>query len=141
MENTSQAAPRKQHLFHRLFWFGVGGLISVMLNWGPFEWLKHSGMAEWLANALSLTFATLLMAWWNYHVNFDTDHHFHECLPRYLGSLIVCAFISYLLTLTGVKSIGHTPLLRFLVFFFVQGFISIPKFLLYHYWVYPQTKA
>jgi hypothetical protein len=133
--------PEKQTLVHRLFWFGIGGLISVMLNWGPFRWLKHSGMTEPLAIALSLSFATVLMAIWNYHINFKTDSHFHECLPRYLGSLIVCALISYALTLTGVKSIGQTGFSSFLVFFFVQGFISIPKFLLYHYWVYPQTKA
>jgi len=134
-------APQKQHIHHRLFWFGIGGLISVLLNWGPFEWLRHSGMAESLANALSLAFATVLMALWNYHINFKTSAQFHECLPRYLGSLIVCALISYILTLSGVKTIGQSSaVLRFVIFFFVQGFISIPKFLLYHYWVYPQAK-
>src|SRR5687768_6970440 len=50
------APPAKQPLISRLFWFGVGGGFSVLLNIGPFHWLRtHAGLSDGAALAISLT--------------------------------------------------------------------------------------
>lgn len=130
---------QKQSIVSRVFWFGVGGLLSVGLNFGPFEFLTHrAGLPNWAALAISLTFVTALFSVWNYYLNFRTARRWRDCLPRYLSALAVCWFISYLLTLTGIKEWGTTRFLRLLIFFFVQSGVSVVKFALYHYWVYPR---
>lgn len=131
--------PEKQPITSRIFWYVVGGLLSVCLNFAPFEWLTaRAGLPNWMALAMSLTFVTALFSIWNYHINFRTHRNFFDCLPRYLAALGTCWLISYLLTLTGIKQFGTTRVLRFLVFFFVQSGVSLIKFALYHYWVYPR---
>ena len=128
-----------QSFVSRIFWFGVGGVLSVCLNFGPFEWLTtRAGLQNWVALAISLTFVTALFSIWNYYLNFRTTRRWRDCLPRYLAALAVCWMISYLLTLTGIKEWGTSRILRLLIFFCVQSGVSILKFALYHYWVYPQ---
>ena len=129
----------KQSFGSRVFWFGVGGALSVCLNFGPFEWLTgRGGLPNWAALAISLTFVTALFSVWNYHINFRTARRWRDCLPRYLGALTACWMISYLLTLTGIKELGGSRFSRLLIFFFVQSGVSLVKFALYHYWVYPR---
>jgi len=129
----------RQSFISRILWFGVGGVASVCLNFGPFEWLTtRAGVPNWAALAISLTFVTALFSVWNYHINFRTVRRWRDCLPRYLGALAACWLISYLLTLTGIREWGTSRISRLLVFFFVQSGVSILKFGLYHYWVYPQ---
>jgi putative flippase GtrA len=129
----------KQSFISRIFWFGVGGVASVCLNFGPFEWLTtRAGVPNWAALAISLTCVTALFSVWNYYINFRTVRRWRDCLPRYLGALATCWLISYLLTLAGIKEWGASRICRLLVFFSVQSGVSIVKFGLYHYWVYPQ---
>jgi len=129
---------KSQSLASRLFWFVVGGVLSVCLNFGPFEWMTHAGLPNWAALAISLTFVTTLFSIWNYQLNFRTSRRFRDCLPRYLGALALCWLVSYLLTLSGIREFGTTRLVRFLIFFFVQSGVSVIKFSLYHFWVYPR---
>ncbi|MEI6033761.1 MAG: GtrA family protein [Verrucomicrobiae bacterium] len=131
-----------QPFISRVFWFAVGGVLSVCLNFGPFEWLtSRAGLPNWAALAISLTFVTALFSVWNYHINFRTARRWRDCLPRYLAALGACWLISYLLTLTGIKEWGITRLSRFTIFFSVQSGVSIVKFVLYHYWVYPRHSS
>jgi len=131
-----------QSLPERLGWFLVGGLLSVSLNYGPFEFLRSvAHLPEWAALAISLTIATTVFAIWNYKVNFRTGSGFGECLPRYLAALLVCTGISYLITLTGIKHWGQGKVMAFLIMFTVQTGVAGLKFVLYHKWVYPSARA
>lgn len=133
------SSPPKQSIVSRLFWFGVGGFISVAINWSIY-FVFHYQLAwpKWVALAISLTTVTVVFSLWNYFINFRTGREFHECMVRYLAAVGFCYVLNYGIALTGIKQIGHTKLLEFLVLTVVQVLVSGVKFLLYHHWVYPR---
>lgn len=132
----------RQTLLARLFWFGVGGAFSVMLNLGPFHWLRHGGgLPDAAALAISLAAVTVIFAIWNYRVNFRTHRGWGECLPRYLAALAFCFALTYGLSLAGMGRWGKTDGLDYAIVAACQVAVSGVKFLLYHRWVYPRPDA
>jgi putative flippase GtrA len=132
------AAP--QSIFSRLFWFAVGGGMSVAINWiiyyifeGQLGWPKSAALA------VSLGVVTTVFAIWNYRINFRTDRGFEECLVRYLIAIAFCFALNYGIILTGIKKFGTSWWLEYGIIAVVQVAVSGVKFLLYHHWVYPRT--
>ena len=140
---SSAAMTPTQSLVSRLFWFGVGGVISVALNLGPFHWLhEHAGLPDALALAISLTCVTVIFSVWNYLVNFRTARRWRECQVRYLSAIAFCYLLTYTIALTGIKQWGATTLwLKYAIVAGTQVGVSGVKFLLYHFWVYPAAPA
>lgn len=137
--DPSASAPR-QPLLSRIFWFGVGGGCSVLLNLGPFHWLRtHGGLADGVALAISLTCVTIIFSIWNYLVNFRTQRAWRECQARYLAAVGVCYLLTYTIALSGIQQWGKTPLLAYGIVAATQIAVSGVKFLLYHFWVYPHA--
>lgn len=131
------AEPQQQSLLSRTFWFVVGGLISTGLNAGPFKLLKvTTSLSTGAIYALSLGFVTVLFAFWNYHINFKTQHGWKECLVRYLVAVIACAGINYCI---AAPSIARCEKLWLPIIATVQVGMGGVKFLIYHFWVYPRT--
>jgi hypothetical protein len=137
------APPAKQPLISRLFWFGVGGGFSVMLNVGPFHWLRtHAGLPDGAALGISLTCVTIIFSIWNYFLNFRTTRGWKECQVRYLTAVGFCYLLTYTIALSGIKQWGQTnDLLAYAIVAATQVGVSGVKFLLYHHWVYPRTPA
>jgi putative flippase GtrA len=134
--------PAKQPILSRLFWFGVGGAFSVMLNIGPFHWLRtHAGLPDGIALAISLTCVTVIFSIWNYLVNFRTTRGWRECQVRYLAAVGFCYLLTYTIALTGIKQWGESNTIAYLIVAATQIGVSGVKFLLYHHWVYPRTPA
>jgi putative flippase GtrA len=132
--------PAQQSILSRLFWFGVGGGLSVAINASIFflirDWL---GWPEAGALAVSLVVVTTVFAIWNYRLNFRTNRDWRECLARYLAAVAFCFVLNYAIGLTGIKQLGGTRLRILGVLFTVQVLVSGVKFLLYHHWVYPRA--
>ena len=127
----------KQSLISRVFWFGVGGLISTGLNAGPFKLLKTAtALPTWGAYAISLSFVTVLFAFWNYHINFTTQHGWKECFTRYLVAVLICSAINYSI---AAPLIDRWENLWLPIIATVQIGMGGIKFLLYHFWVYPRS--
>ncbi len=129
----------KQSLLSRLWWFVVGGCISVGINAGLFHLtidLWH--WADWQGYALSLTVVTVIFSLWNYLLNFRTNAGWRECLARYLGAIAICYVLNYGITLTGFKQLAASREMKFVIIAVVQIAVSGLKFLLYHFWVYPR---
>jgi len=129
-------------LIERILWFAIGGLCSTAANFAIYEFLFcFLGLATWVALALSLTIVTIFLSIWNYRVNFRTDKKWIDCLPKFLAVVLSGWSLSYLLTLLGISELGRTSVERFFVFLFVQGGVSLLKFFLYHFYVYPVKKT
>ncbi len=127
-----------QSILSRLFWFGVGGGLSVAINSTIFFIVRgRLGWPDWSALAVSLVVVTTVFAIWNYRINFRTERGWRECLHRYLAAIAICFAINYVVSLTGLKQFGSTRLGVVLVFLCVQTPVAAVKFLLYHRWVYP----
>ncbi len=142
MTDPTATAPARQPLISRLFWFGVGGGFSVMLNLGPFHWMRtHGGLSDGAALAVSLLCVTVIFSIWNYFVNFRTTRGWRECQVRYLAAVGFCYLLTYSLALTGIKHWAHTPLMTYAIVAGTQIAVSGVKFLLYHSWVYPHAEA
>ena len=124
-------------LINRLLFFVVGGLLSFCLNLIPYKFF--TGELHWTHNtayAVSLTFVTLLMFFWNYRVNFPTARQWHECAQRYLTATAVAWTANFLLV-GWLKT--HVPVTGAI---FVVGFvIALLKFVLYHSWVFPHRPS
>jgi GtrA-like protein len=132
--------PASQPLLSRVFWFGVGGVISVTLNIGPFHWLRtQAGLSDGAALAISLSCVTIIFSIWNYFVNFRTKHGWRECQFRYLAAVGFCYLLTYGIALTGIKKWGQTDLLAYAIVATTQVAVSGVKFFLYHFWVYPHA--
>ena len=131
---------KHQPLLSRLFWFGVGGAMSVAINWTIYYvFAGRLGWPKGQAFAVSLGVVTLVFAIWNYRINFRTDHGFRECLARYLVAIAFCFALNYGITLSGIKHFGTTKVLEYGIIAVVQVLVSGVKFVLYHRWVYPRT--
>lgn len=129
----------KQSLVSRLWWFVVGGCLSVGINAAIFHLtidLWH--WADWQGYALSLTAVTVVFSLWNYFLNFRTTAGWRECLARYLSVIALCYVLNYAITLTGFKQLAATREMKFAIIAVVQIGMSGLKFLLYHFWVYPR---
>lgn len=129
----------KQSLLSRIWWFGVGGCISVGINAAIFHLtIRRWHWADWQGYALSLTVVTVVFSVWNYFLNFRTSAGWRECLARYLGAIALCFVLNYAITLTGFKQLATSDTMKFAIIAVVQVGMSGLKFLLYHYWVYPR---
>jgi putative flippase GtrA len=138
----------RQSLMSRLFWFGVGGALSVGLNAGPFFLLREKlHLPNAVAYAVSLTLVTVIFAVWNYYLNFRTECSLRECTARYLVCIAFCAALNYAVVLPALHliektpALAHWPHLWLLVIATVQVTMGGVKFLLYHHWVYPHAPA
>ena len=132
----------KQSLVSRVFWFGIGGGISVALNLGPFHWMRtHAGLSDGVALAISLTCVTIIFSIWNYFINFRPRRGFRECQTRYLIAVGLCYLLTYSLALTGIKHWGASNTLTYAIVAGCQIGVAGVKFLLYHFWVYPPELA
>jgi hypothetical protein len=130
----------KQSIFSRVFWFGVGGVISVALNIGPFHWMRtRTSLSDGAALAISLTCVTVIFSIWNYFVNFRTKRAWRGCQVRYLAAVASCYLATYALALSGIKHWGHTNTIAYCIVAAAQIGVAGVKFLLYHFWVYPHA--
>ena len=133
---------KHQSILSRVFWFGVGGGMSVAINWTIYYIFEgRLGWPKAQAFAVSLGVVTLVFAIWNYRINFRTDHGFRECLARYLVAIAFCFALNYGIALSGIKYFGTTKVLEYGIIAVVQVLVSGVKFMLYHRWVYPRTPA
>jgi putative flippase GtrA len=147
--------------FARLFWFLVGGVLSIWVNAGLFRLFTHGfGWRDSVAYALSLAIINVLLFLWNYVVGFKSDRHWTDAAWRQAVCLTVSNGLNYALVLILLKIVPqcpdflasaftwsaflHTKLIGFWkegIIAGVQVFIAFFKFGLYHYWVYPQRPA
>jgi putative flippase GtrA len=147
--------------FARLFWFLVGGVLSIWVNAGLFRLFSHGfGWKDSVAYALSLAIINVLLFLWNYVVGFKSDRHWTDAAWRQAVCLSVSNGLNYVLVLfllkvfpqcpdaiAGIFSwspVLHGKLIGFWkegIIATVQVFIAFFKFGLYHYWVYPQQPA
>ena len=133
---------KHQSLVSRLFWFGIGGGLSVALNVGPFHWMRtHAHLPDATALGISLLCVTVVFSIWNYFLNFRTQRGFRECQARYLTAVAFCYVLTYSLALTGIKKWGGTNTLAYGIVAACQVAVAGVKFVLYHHWVYPRARA
>lgn len=124
-----------QAFFTRLFWFVLGGLLSIAVNAGLFR-LFH-GIFCWnrfVAYALSLAILNVLLFLWNYFVGFETRAHWSVAAGRQAVCLAAANGLNYALVMVLQ---GFFPRWPEAIIAAVQVFIAFFKFGLYHYWVYP----
>ncbi len=142
LEVTPVSAPPKQSLLSRIFWFGVGGGLSVAINWTIYYiFQERLGWPRGEAFAVSLSVVTFVFAIWNYRINFRTTRGFRECLVRYLVAIAFCFALNYLIAIAGIKHLATAKWMEYAVIAVTQVGVSGVKFLLYHRWVYPHGEA
>lgn len=133
---------KHQSLISRLFWFAVGGGMSVAMNLGPFHWMRtHADFPDAVALGISLLCVTVVFSIWNYFLNFRTQRGFKECQARYLTAVGCCYVLTYSLALTGIKQWGGTDAVAYGIVALCQVTVAGVKFLLYHHWVYPRAAS
>jgi hypothetical protein len=119
----------------RIFWFVLGGVLSIFLNTDLFRLLN--GRLHWnryLAYGVSLATVNVLLFAWNYFVGFRTTARLAVAARRQA----VCMGSSNLLNYALVMMFqGVFPGWPTAVIATVQILIAGFKFVLYHYWVYP----
>jgi putative flippase GtrA len=123
--------------FARLFWFGIGGVLSIAINAGLFRlFTTYFGWNRFVAYGLSLAIINVLLFLWNYFVGFKSDKHWTDAAWKQATCLIVANALNYALV---VILQGIFPRWPEVIIAAVQVFIAFFKFGLYHYWVYPQS--
>jgi len=145
-------------LFVRLFWFVVGGVLSIGVNIGLFRLFQSGfGWSHYVAYALSLAIVNVLLFLWNYVVGFKSDRHWTDAAWRQGVCLGVANGLNYALVMILQGLLPHWPewiqtlvsmgnpawvvkLPRWpeVIIAAVQVFIAFFKFGLYHYWVYAE---
>lgn len=123
-------------IVHRLAMSVVGGLLAYVLNLAPYLLLTR--VFHWshdAAYAVSLSWITVLMFFWNYRVNFPTPSHWHGCVVRYVVALVTAWIINFLLV-RFARDVMPVSAAIFVVGFFVAAL----KFGIYHWWVFPHRK-
>ena len=90
--------------FARLFWFLVGGVLSIWVNAGLFRLFTHGfGWRDSVAYALSLAIINVLLFLWNYVVGFKSDRHWTDAAWRQAVCLTVSNGLNYALVNAGVR--------------------------------------
>ncbi len=87
----SPTVSKKQPIHIRLMFFVLGGGMSSLLNTGIFR-ISHK-LFHWpdsAAYGLSVVTTAVVFFVWSYYVNFRTTRVWKDCLPRYLGCLVIC---------------------------------------------------
>jgi hypothetical protein len=146
--------------FARLFWFVVGGVLSIGVNAGLFRlFCSGFGCNRYVGYALSLAIVNVLLFLWNYVVGFKTDRHWTDAAWRQVVCLGAANGLNYALVMalqglfpqwpgfvTSLLSAHAPALVKMLpgwpevIIAAVQVFIALFKFALYHYWVYVEPK-
>ena len=123
----------------RFLWFGAGGVLSIAVNAGLFRLFSgYFGWNRYLAYALSLGIVNVLLFIWNYHVGFRTEQHWTVAATRQAACIGSANFLNYALVMLLQ---GFFPRWPEAVIALVQIFIAGFKFVIYHYWVYPERAA
>jgi hypothetical protein len=142
-EISAPAAPARQELRSRLFWFVAGSVVNYLLISTPFHLLKtHTSLPVWAISAFSLGISSLFFFFWNYTLNFRTDARKRDAFVRYVAAVVLMWLLSTG-TLTAFKHYNaHLSLtiLKIAVDLDVvatQFVLAGLKFLLYHLWVFP----
>jgi putative flippase GtrA len=124
--------------FARLFWFFVGGVLSIAVNAGLFRlFSSYFGWNRYVAYGLSLAIINVLLFLWNYVVGFKTDRHWSDSAWRQGVCLGLANGLNYALVMVLQGIFPRWPVV---IIAGVQVFIAFFKFGLYHYWVYPQRE-
>lgn len=131
---------KRKTFFSRVFWFGIGGSLSVFLNVKLFKWfILEFSLPNWEAIAISFALVTTLNLFWNYHVNFKSHRGWKDSTIRYFIALGFCFSVTYLLTLYGFHLFDNGNMSRKQ---WIAGIVQVGgaglKFLVYHFWVYPE---
>jgi hypothetical protein len=119
----------------RIFWFVLGGVLSIFLNANLFRLLSAElHWSRYLAYGISLASVNVLLFVWNYFVGFRTTAPWSVAARRQA----VCIGSSNLLNYALVMLLqGVFPRWTAAVIATVQILIAGFKFVIYHYWVYP----
>ena len=142
-QDPPPAAPRGRRtaapLLERIFWYGVAAIVTLSLNPALFTLFhKVLGWVEYLALAASLTLVGILQFIWSYYVGFRTEDHWTASARRQGATLVGALLLSYVL---GLLLLPVFPQWQKSVLVAVQVFIAGVKFVVYHYWVYPDREA
>jgi len=119
----------------RIFWFVLGGVLSIFLNANLFRLLSAElHWSRYLAYGISLATVNVLLFVWNYFVGFRTTARWTVAARRQAVCLGSCNLLNYglVMVLQGVF-----PRWPAAVIATVQILIAGFKFVIYHYWVYP----
>ena len=145
---SPEAAKRQQALRSRIFWFLAGAVVNYLFIATPFKYLRtHTGLSVSVISACSVGLSSTFFFGWNYFINFRSDSRRRDALARYLVAVVALWMLSSA-TLSFLKhfdfhfafSLAHRfPIDLDIVAtqFFIAGF----KFLVYHRWVFPLSKA
>lgn len=139
LTEPAPAGPAATPLLLRIFWYGVAGVVTLALNPALFT-LFHNvfGWVQYLALGASLTLVGVLQFVWSYHVGFRTQDHWTTSARRQGATLLAAFLLSYAL---GLLLLPLFPLFEKTVLVAVQVFVAGVKFVVYHYWVYPDRTA
>ena len=123
--------PAPTPLLMRIFWYGVAGVVTIALNSALFAYFHDvRGWANYQAYAMSLGLLNLLKFPWSYFVGFRTREHWTVSARRQVAVLLV----NYVLVIALQE---FFPAFEKAVIVAVQVVIAVVKFVVYHYWVYP----
>ena len=129
------AGPAATPLLMRIFWYGVAGVVTIALNPALFRLLNDGlGWANYVAYAVSLTLVNVLQFIWSYFVGFRTRDRWTTAARRQGTTLVVANLVNYGLVV-ALQSVF--PKFEEVVIVAVQVVIAGLKFVVYHYWVYP----
>jgi hypothetical protein len=135
---------RTQSLQARLFWFGVGAVVSYLLISTPLRWLRaNTALPVWAISTLSTGVSVTFFFFWNYHVNFRTASGRRGALARYLVvALVMWAASSTVLTqclrwFPALSEVVLGPLRVNVNVVLTQAALGLVKFFLYHTWAFP----
>ena len=133
------AGPAATPLLMRIFWYGVAGVVTLSLNPALFT-LFHEvfGWVEFVALGVSLALVAVLQFIWSYFVGFRTQDHWTVSARRQGLTLAAAFLLSYVL---GLMLLPVFPRFQKSVLVAVQIFVAAVKFVVYHYWVYPDRAA
>ena len=133
------AGPAATPLLMRIFWYGVAGVVTIALNPALFT-LFHDvlGWANYAAYAVSLTLVNVLQFIWSYFVGFRTRERWTVSARRQ-GTVLVAANVLNYGLVVALQAVF--PAFEKLIIVAVQVVIAAVKFVVYHYWVYPDRPA
>ena len=133
------AAPAATPLLMRIFWYGVAGVVTIALNPALFRLFHHTlGWSNYAAYAVSLTLVNVLQFIWSYFVGFRTSERWTVAARRQ-GTVFVAANVLNYALVVALQAVF--PAWKEAVIVAVQVAVAAVKFVVYHYWVYPDRPA